>query len=160
MKTTATPALSGTKKVLKHAGDLMHKYALLNQNRKDLLDSIMEELKGYEKELKETELKLIDIGEKNRLLFDADGNLVFDDGYLHVEQSTVIVTSKKFDLGTFLKARPDMVDVTLRVSPIKKAFLDKDLRKELTALGVGTDTTEKVKVILPKNKINGREAKE
>lgn len=154
MKTTteATPALTGTKKVLKQAGDLMHKYALLNENRQDLLSSIMEELKGYEKEMKETEGKLIEIGEKNRALFNTDGNLVFDDGYLHVEQSTVIVTSKKFDFAKFLSAQPNMVEYKLRVSPIKKAFLDKDLRKELAALGVSTDTSEKVQVILPKNK--------
>lgn len=157
--TTATPALTGSKKVLKQAGDLMRKYALLNQSRKDLLDSIMEELTGYEKELKETEAQLIDIGEKNRLLFDTDGNLKFDDGYLHIEESTVIVTSKKFEFGKFLAAQPNLVEYKLCVAPIKKAFLNEDLRKELKALGVSTDTKERVKVILPK-KNNGREAKE
>lgn len=157
--TTIKPALTGEKKIMKQANDLMHRYALLNQSRKDLLDSIMEELKGYETELKETEHKLIEIGEKNRLLFDEKDNLHLDDGYLHIEKSTVIVTAKKFSFADFLERRPEMVEYKLMVAPIKKAFLNEDLRKELKALGVSTDTTEKVKVILPKNN-NGREAKE
>lgn len=151
--TTIKPAVTGEKKILKQANDLMHKYALLNESRKDLLDSIMEELKGYEKELKETEAKLIEIGEKNRLLFDDKKNLRLDDGYLHIEENTVVVTAKKFSFAEFLAARPEMVEYKLRVAPIKKAFLNEDLRKELKTLGVSTDTLEKVKVILSKENI-------
>lgn len=157
--TTIKPALTGEKKVMKQANDLMHKYALLNESRKDLLDSIMGELKGYEKELKETEAKLIEIGEKNRLLFDDKKNLHLDDGYLHIEESTVVVTAKKFSFAEFLGVHPEMVDYKLKVAPIKKAFLNEDLRKELKTLGVSTDTEEKVKVILSKDN-TGREAKE
>lgn len=149
--TTIRPALTGEKKIMKQANDLMHKYALLNQSRRDLLDSIMDELKGYEKEMKETEAKLIEIGEKNRLLFDEKNNLHLDDGYLHIEESTVIVTSKKFTFAKFLDAHPEMVDYKLKVAPIKKAFLNEDLRKELKTLGVGTDTDTRVTVVLPKS---------
>lgn len=157
--TTIRPALTGEKKVLKQANDLMHRYALLNESRKDLLDSIMEELKGYENEMKETEAKLIEIGEKNRLMFDDKKNLHLDDGYLHIEESTVVVTAKKFSFAEFLAVHPEMVDYKLKVAPIKKAVLNKDLSKELKKLGVGTDTQEKVKVILQKT-LTGREAKE
>jgi hypothetical protein len=153
--TTIKPALTGEKKILKQAGDLMHRYALLNQSRKDLLDSIMEELKGYEKEMKETEVKLIEIGEKNKLMFNADGNLAFDDGYLHITKNTVVITKKKFDMATFAASQPEMIDIKFRTNPIKKAFLDKDLRKNLTALGVDIDTVEKVEVKVGKN-LEGR----
>lgn len=161
--TTATPALTGEKKKLKQAEELMHKYALLNRSRKDLLDTIMDELTGYEKEIKATQVKLIEIGEEFRkagkLNYNADGNIHFEDGYLHIAESTVVVTSKKFSFAEFLAAHPEMVDYTLKVSPIKKAALNKEMSKELKKLGVSTDTTEKVQVILSKDN-TGREAKE
>lgn len=157
--TTVKPALTGEKKMYKQAEDLMRKYALLNQSRKDLLDTIIEELTGYEKEMKNAEAKLIEIGEdfrKSGLYYDADGNIHFDDGYLHIEESTVVVTSKKFDFAKFLSEQPNLVEYKLMVAPIKKAFLNEDTRKQLKALGVSTDTKEKVKVILPKKNQEGR----
>lgn len=158
-----TPALAGEKKKMKQAEELMHKYALLNRSRKDLLDTIMEELTGYEKEIKETQAKLIEIGEDFRkagkLHFDQEGNIHFNDGYLHIKSETVVVTSKKFSFAEFLAVHPEMVDYSLKVAPIKKAVLNQDLNKELKKLGVTTDTDEKVQVILAKDN-NGREAKE
>lgn len=144
--TEGKPAAKTSKKDLKEADVLMTRYARLNQSRKDLLDTIMEEVKAYETEMKETEKKLIDIGERNKVEFNADGNLVFDDGYLHIAKNTVIVTKKKFDLAEFAAAKPDFISVELKTNPIKKAFLDKDQRKELAALGVDLDTKEKIEV--------------
>lgn len=140
------------KKDLKLAEALMDKYALLAQSREDLLNTIMEELKGYEAGLKETQAELIEIGERNKESFNADGNLMFEKGYLHIANNTVILTKKKFDLAVFAQEKPDLIDITLKVSPIKKAFLDNDMRKELAALGVSVTTEQKVQVILPKKK--------
>lgn len=149
---TATPTATTTtvKKDLKQAEELMKRYALLNRSRKDLLDTIMEELKGYEDEMAKTQKALIEIGERNKPAFNADGNLEFDEGYLHIAHNTVVNTKKKFDLAEFAEMKPDMVDIKLKVAPIKKAFLDKDQRKELTSLGVEVDTAEKVEVKLRK----------
>lgn len=161
--TTLQPALTGEKKKMKQAEELMHKFALLNRSRKDLIDTIIDELTGYEKEIKATEAKLVEIGEDFRkagkLNYDADGNIHFDDGYLHIEKKTVVVTSKKFTFAEFLAVHPEMVSYDLKVKPIKDAVLNQDLNKELKKLGVSTDTKEKVQVLLAKDN-TGREAKE
>jgi len=145
-----TTAAKSTSKDLKDAQILMTRYARLNKSRQDLLDSIMEQLRGYEGEMKETQKQLIEIGERNKAAFNNDGNLELNDGYLHIAKVTEVLTRKKFDLADFYKKHPDFVDVTLKVSPIKKAFLDKDQRKELTALGVDVTTSDKVEVKLRK----------
>lgn len=149
--TTTKSKAKGKSKDLAEAEVLMTRYARLNQSRKDLLDTIMDQLKGYENEMKETEKKLIEIGERNKPAFDGDGNLDLGDGYLHIARNAKVITGKKFDLAEFHAARPEMVDVTLKLNPIKKAFLDKEQRKELVALGVQIDTVDKVQVILNKN---------
>jgi hypothetical protein len=151
METVTKPtAKATTKKVLKQADELMQRHAKAIEQRKLLLDSIMVELKVYEMDIKETERQLIEIGEQNKEIFNTDGNLVFDDGYLHIAKNTVVITKKKFDLALFAAAKPDLIDVTLKTNPIKKAFMDKDMRKELVGFGVDVDTVDKVQVICKK----------
>lgn len=132
------------------AEELMNLYAAANEHRTALVESIMEELKAVELSMKETELELIAIGEKNKSKFDAKDNLHLEKGYLHIARKTVILTKKTFDLATFAEERPEMVDYTLKVKPIKDAWLDKNMQKELRALKITVDTTKKVEVKLNK----------
>ena len=145
-----TTAAKSTSKDLKDAQILMTRYARLNKSRQDLLDSIMEQLTGYEKEMKETEKQLIQIGERNKAAFNNDDNLELNDGYLHIAKITEVLTGKKFNLTDFYHKHPDYVGVTMKVAPIKKAFLDKDQRKELKSMGVDVSTKDKVEVKLRK----------
>lgn len=132
------------------AGELMEKYTELMNARTKLLGTIMEELTVKEKEMKEAQTELIEIGERCKHLFDEKSNWDFETGYLHIAKNTVVKTTRKFDLSTFAKERPEMINVTLKVNPIKKAFLDNAMRKELKSLGVNVDTADTVQVLLKK----------
>lgn len=131
---------------LKKANALMSKYAALIQQRKDLLDTIMEEMKGIEDGMKQAQLELIELGNEHKASFDSDGNLLLEDGYLHIAKVTEIVTTKKFALKTFAATMPDMIKIEMKVAPIKKAFLDEQQRKELKLLGITIDTSDKMEV--------------
>jgi hypothetical protein len=135
---------------LKKVDTLMSQYAVLNQQRQDLLDTIMPDLKVIEEGMKAKQLKLKEIGEANKESFDEKGNLHLSDGYLHIARSTNVLVGKKFDLSVFAKEKPHMIDIAMKTKPIKDAFLDKDMRKELKALGVDVTTTETVEVKLTK----------
>lgn len=126
----------------------MRAYAQSQANKKALMDTIKNELDAYAKNMKEAEAELLEIGARNRDEFDTDGNLVFDDGYLHIANSTVVITTRKFDLAEFYAAHPELVDVDLKKGAIKKAFIDKDQRKELMGFGVQTDNEEVMQVIV------------
>jgi hypothetical protein len=139
-----------TKAQTKKVDDLMSQYATLNQQRKDLLDSIMPELKVIEEGMKEKQLQLIDLGNLNKESFDEKGNLMLTDGYLHIAKVTQVNLGKKFDLKAFADAFPQMMSVEPKVAPIKKAFLDAELRKELKKHGVSVDTDDKMEVKLHK----------
>lgn len=148
--TTATKKKAKPGKDSVRAEELMTRYALMNKSRQDLLDTIMDELKRYEQGMKETEKELIEIGERNRASFNTEGNWMMEDGYLHIAKTTVAQTGRNFDLAQFAQERPDMIDIKLKVKPIKEAFLDKDQRKELKALGVSVDTRESIEVKITK----------
>lgn len=126
----------------------MRTYATVTENRERLMSEIKNELDAYDKNLKEARTELLAIGERNKAYFDKDKRLVFEEGYLHISSSTAILKGRNFDPTTFAKARPDMIEVTLKVKPIKDAFLDKDQRKELASLGVSVTTEETVQVKL------------
>lgn len=126
---------------------LMSTLVQILANKKALQDSIKNELDAYNKNAKEIEEELLQIGERNKDMFNTDGNLVFDDGYLHITNSAVVVTSKKFDVGIFHEAHPELIKVELKKGDIKKAFQDKALRKELISLGVQIDNEQGMQVI-------------
>jgi len=130
---------------------LMSQYAELQNKWKAKADSIRDDLDKYKAEMDTIEEKLIAIGESKRHLF-VDDNLKFKDGYLHIASNSFVKVGKKFDLTTFHNAYPEMVDVTnaLKLSPIKKAFLDAEERKLIKRLGVEIDTKETMKVIATK----------
>jgi hypothetical protein len=134
---------------LKAAEEAMKTYAQITANKKQLQDSIAEEMKSYNEGLKKYEAQLLDIAQRNRDKFNADGNFVLEHGYVHVQNNTVVVMTKKFDAMKFQEEQPDMIDLSkaLKIAPIKKAFLDKDQRKELKALGVDVTTEESLQVI-------------
>lgn len=134
---------------LKAAEEAMEIYAQITANKKQLQDSIAEEMKSYNEGLKKYEAQLLDIAQRNRDKFNADGNFVLEHGYVHVQNNTVVVMTKKFDAMKFQEEQPDMIDLSkaLKIAPIKKAFLDKDQRKELKALGVDVTTEESLQVI-------------
>lgn len=144
-KTITKPAV---RKDLTRAEELMRTYAQAQANKQALNATIKNELDAYSKTMKEAEAELLQIGERNRAEFDADKNLVFDDGYLHIADSTVVVTTRKFDMAEFHAAHPELIDINLKKGPIKKAFLDKDQRKELMGFGVQTDNEEIMEVIV------------
>lgn len=134
---------------LKKAEELMQLVAQLTQNKKALQDTIANELKAYNEGLKKYSDELLEIAERRPDLFNADGNLVLEHGYVHTVNNTVVITTKKFDAMIFQQAQPDMIDLTkaLKTAPIKKAFLDKELRKELKALGIDITTEQDLQVV-------------
>jgi len=131
--------------------ELMNQYAAFQKKWRALTDSIKDELTEYSQKMDAIEKELLALGESKRHLF-VDDNLAFEAGYLHISNNAVVKTGKKFDLSTFKNAYPEMVDVekALKLSPIKKAFLDADERKLIKALGVEIDTKETMKVIVNK----------
>lgn len=135
---------------VKKATELMREYAQLTENKKALMATIKNELDAYNQGIKETEEQLIAIGEENRDSFDGDGNLNLEHGYLHIANSAVVVCGKKFNWPDFLEQKGDLVKLAFETGKIKKAFLDKEQRKELIALGVQVDNETCVQVILPK----------
>jgi hypothetical protein len=138
-------------KALARGEELMTRYAELSIAWKKKADSIKEDLNKLSVEMDETEKELLAIGEAARPFFVND-NLIFEDGYLHISSNSFVKLGKKFDLSTFQNAYPEMVDVqkALKLSPIKKAFLDAGERKLIKAMGVEIDSKESMKVIAKK----------
>jgi hypothetical protein len=145
-----TISKSVQQKDLKLGESLMKELFQVQQNKNALMESIKNELDAYNTRIKNAEAALLEIGERNKDAFNTDGNLVFDHGYIHITTSAVIVTTKKFDVGIFQAAHPEMIEVKMKTGEIKKAFLDKDTRKELTTLGVQVDSEQSMKVITNK----------
>jgi phosphoenolpyruvate-protein kinase (PTS system EI component) len=144
------PTKAQVKKDMTTAAALMTKLELLTKSQRDLVETINEELKGYEAGIKEVQKQLIEIGERNRSQFDEKERIVFEEGYLLLSKKTEVKVKKTFDLHEFATAKPNMVSIELKVKPIKDAFLDEDQRKELSAFGVSVTTEKKVQV-----KLNG-----
>jgi hypothetical protein len=135
-----------SQKDMARAEEVMRTYAQSLANKNALQATIKNELDSYIKNLKEAEAELLELGVILRDHFNVDGNLVLDHGYLHVANSTVVTMGKKFDLAAFAAEHPEMVDVKLKVAPIKKAFLDSDQRKELKAFAVDVTTEETIQI--------------
>lgn len=133
----------------KKANELMCTFAQCKQNKADLMATIKNAMDAYDKNMKEAEEQLLKIGEENKADF-IDGNLQFEDGYLHIANNTVVVMGRKFNLADFMEQKADLVKWELKKGEIKKAFLDKDHRKELIALGVQMDSEETMQVLLNK----------
>lgn len=142
--TTATK--QSPKKDLTRAEELMRIHAQSLANKKDLFDTIRNEMEAYDKNIKETAEELKQIGERNKAIFDEKGNLQLEHGYLHISNSVVVVQGRKFDLATFHAAHPELVDVELKRGEIKKLFQDKEGRKELISLGIQTDNEQTIQV--------------
>lgn len=141
---------SNPKKDLNRAAQLMRTLSQASENKKRLLEKIKNELDAYDKNIKEATAELVEIGTRNKKAFDEKGNLNFEQGYLHITNNVVVVTSKKFDLETFHEAHPELMNIELRKGDIRKAFQDKDFRKELISLGVQVDNEQGMQVILNK----------
>lgn len=135
------------KKDLKRAEQVMTALFNIKQNERRLLATIGEELKVYKENAKLAEEELLEIAKRNPQAFDADGNLVLEDGYIHEATNTVVNKTSKFDLAVFAAERPELIDVKLKVAPIKKLWLDKEAGKELRKLGIGVDTEKELQVI-------------
>jgi hypothetical protein len=138
------------KKDLKRAEQVMTALFNIKENERRLTSSISEELKVYKEIAKLAEEELLEIAERNPQAFDADGNLVLEDGYVHTATNTVVDKNSKFDLAVFAEKRPDLIDVKLKVSPIKKLWLDKEAGIELRKLGITVDTAKELQVITRK----------
>jgi hypothetical protein len=135
------------KKDLKRAEQVMTALFNIKQNERILQASIAEELKVYKENAKLAEEELLEIAGRNPQAFNAEGNLVLEDGYIHQATNTVVNKTSKFDLAVFAAERPELIDVKLKVAPIKKLWLDKEAGKELRKLGIGVDTEKELQVI-------------
>jgi hypothetical protein len=152
---TASVAGSGpldkmNKAALKKANDLMRTFKACMEQKQALKASIQEKLDTLDKVQKEAEQNLILLGERHKLAFDAKGNFHLEDGYLHIAQSTVVATTKKFDPSTFMQAFPDLIDIKLKTAAVKKEWLNKEGNRELRDMGVRIDTVESMQVIANK----------
>lgn len=133
------------KKDMARANEVMRVYAQSLANKKALEATIANELKAYNDNLKEAEKELLEIGERNRELFE-DDNLKFDDGYLHVANNSVVETTKKFNWPEFLEQKGDLVKINFETAKLKKAWLDTDQHNELIGLGVQLNTEKVLEV--------------
>ena len=139
---------TATQKDIQRAEDLMNIFAQSYANKKALQESIKNEVKAYDKNMEEAEKELLEIGKRNRVAFDKDGNLVLENGYLHIADKTVVLTGKNFDLTTFQEVHPGMVDIKFKVDLIKKAYKHRLLRKDLNKLGIELGTKEEMQVLV------------
>lgn len=138
--------MTDQKKDLKRAEQVMTALFNIKENERRLMASIGEELKVYKENAKLAEEELLEIAERNPQAFN-EGNLVLQDGYIHEATITVVNKTSKFDLAVFAAERPELIELKLKVSPIKKLWLDKDGGKELRKLGIGVDTEKGLQVI-------------
>jgi len=143
---TMEPETRMSKATRKKAEELMRVYAQSERNLKALQATIANELNQYKQNMKEAAEALIDLGGSYRIEFDGKGNFDLGEGYLHIANSAVIVTSKKFDWARMLEERADWVDIDLKTMEIKRAFQDAELRKELKSLGIQLDNSESIEV--------------
>lgn len=138
------------KKDLKRAEELMTTLFNIRENESKLRAEIANELKAYQENAKQAEKELLEIAERNPQQFDADENWQLQDGYIHTSTQTVVNKNSKFDLATFNEQRPELLEVKLKVSPIKKMWLDKEGNKELRGLGIVLHTDKTLEVITRK----------
>jgi hypothetical protein len=128
---------------------LMNEYLQIYRNKEDFNQRIKEEKDAYEKGLKETGAKLIEIGNEHKDLF-VDGNLnITDVGYLHLVTSATAKVGSKFDFKAFAKKFPKLFDLkkAFNIKPLQKAFLNNDTRKDLQQHGVSLTTgSDKIQV--------------
>ncbi|NOS92478.1 MAG: hypothetical protein HOP30_11185 [Cyclobacteriaceae bacterium] len=142
-------------KDLKRAEQVMTALFNIKENERRLKASIAEELKAYSENAKLAEEELLEIASRNRDAFNADGNLVLEDGYVHTATTTSVKQTKKFDLSVFVAERPDLVESKIKLAPIKKLWLDSRSRKELTLLGIDLQTDEVLQVMPRKGILEG-----
>ncbi len=154
MKTTTSSAQAEglppldkmSKTALTKANDLMLRYKKCIEQKQALQASIADDLKAINEKMKEAEENLILIGQRHKLAFDAKGNFHLDDGYLHIAQTTVVETTKKFDPNEFIQAFPDLIELKLKTSLVKKEWLNKEGNKGLKEMGVRVDTADVMEV--------------
>lgn len=134
------------KKDLQRADELMSAYAQMTRDKAEIMATVNEKLAPIIESMKEAEAELIAIGERNRDKFDQKKNLVFDEGYLHISDTTSIVPGKEFSMKKFMAKFPDYVDIKFKVAPLKKAFLDGDARKPFQKMDIDVKQTEVMQV--------------
>jgi len=127
---------------LQRAAELMRVYAELEKEKADISQQFKETLDPITTSMKEAELELIEIGKRNRKEFDVNKNLVFDDGYLHISDTTSVEVGKNFSWKKFLTKFEDMVNTSFKIAPIKKAFMDGDQRAALLDQDIDLKLTE------------------
>lgn len=151
--TTQNPKLTEDER--KTAEQLMETYAQLALNKLTLVSTIANELKTYDDNMKIAEKELLVIGELHKSEFDENGNLELGKGYLHIGTSTVVVVKRTFDAKTFGKKFPKMFDLmkAFKIDPIRKAFLDAEMRKVISKFGLTVNSKKgEVEVLLHKKK--------
>jgi hypothetical protein len=138
------------KAALTKANDLMRTYREAVEQKQALQATIADKLKNLSDVTKDAEENLILIGQRHRFAFDEKGNFHLEDGYLHIAQTTVIETTKKFNPTEFMAAFPELIDIKLKTALVKKEWLNKEGNKELKDMGVRVDTTDMMQVIANK----------
>ena len=137
-----------TTKDLAKAAELMRTLAQATENKDAFFKQYKAEVEAYEKTIKECTEQLIEIGEQNRAAFDTNGNLEFEEGYLHIATNTVVVKGRKFDATAFNEQLPHLMEIKMKTAGIKKMWLDKEGAKTLKGLGITLNTETQVQVKL------------
>jgi hypothetical protein len=146
---TKTTTRNAVQKDLQRAEELMTLYAETKRKHVALTDTIKDELHHYAETMEQAETELLEIGERNKALFDND-NLHLQDGYLHIAHNSVIETTQKFNWPDFLEQKGDLVKLDFEKAKMKKEWNNTDKHNELIALGVQVNTVATMQVKLGK----------
>jgi hypothetical protein len=94
---------------------------------------------GIDAEMKLHKKSLEEYAKQNKAQFDDDGNLFFEDGYLHFGKKSIVKTMRKFSIVAFIKAFPELIKREFKVGAIKEIVKDKAGKAKLKKLGVQYD---------------------
>lgn len=116
---------------IKRADQLMRSYAELKREKDSLTEQFNEGLAPTIASMKAAEIELIEIGKRNRKAFDEKGNLMFDDGYIHIAYVTAVQVGNAFSMTKFMKKFSEYVKIDFKIAPMTKAWFDGDERNAL-----------------------------
>lgn len=138
---------SDAQKDMQRAEELLKAFAEFQKEKKAIQEEMNERLSPISASMNAAEKELVEIGERHKKAFDKDRNLVFDNGYLHIRETSRVVTDDKvFNMKKFISKYPDFVKTSFNVSGIKKALLDGDQRSKIVAHGVDLKIDKDIEV--------------
>lgn len=150
--TTTAPASESQaeKLALKKAKSDMKKYAKVMAEMATLKESIKSPLDKLSNKAKELTEELAVFGDAMRSKFDAKGRYDLGQGYLLIANNAKIETKEDFDIVEFSEDFPEMVEMSLKLKPIKDAWLNDEEREQIQEAGVTLCTEKPIEVKLYK----------